>query len=192
VTRWPPLLVVLVAVVSAGWWLLDDNGSVEPIDITAMTTRFERPDELVGAADLVVEGIVIAVADGRVITDSLDPTVGFETSLATLAIERSLAADAPEVVVVEQEMRLLDGPPITVNGVAPFALGDHVIVALVVGGTEEFPYSSPVNEQAVFHVVDDDEVIAADPDGPIGVSFHRGPVDALRDALGITTITGAR
>lgn len=93
-------------------------------------------------------------------------------------------AATPDVVVVEQEASLLDGSPITVNGVAPLEVGDRAILVLVRGDSEQFPYTTPLNEQAVFLVVDE-QVVAADPDGVIGAMFHGRPVTELRVALGL-------
>ena len=45
-------------------------------------------------------------------------------------------------VVVEQEASLLDGTPITVNGVSPLVVGDRGWFFLIDGDGEQFPYTA--------------------------------------------------
>jgi hypothetical protein len=186
ILRWTPVVVVLAVVpITMISYLGDrDSDAPEPIDVQATGTRFETLDELKAAADLVIEGHVVGVEDGRTISDPTDPDAGIRTRLAQINVD--LAADAssatPRTVVVEQEATLLDGTPITVNGVAPLDVGERAVLLLVRGADDQFPYTTPISEQAVFYVVDD-EVVAADPEGPIGSVFHGGSAAGLRDAL---------
>lgn len=199
----PVVAVVLAATLAAWWWRSDRAGDEEAPrrDITATVARFETLEELVAAADVVVEGTVTAVDEGRTISDPTDPATGIVTQLAQLEVDGTFHGQAPATLLVEQEAALLDGTPITVNGVAPLEVGDRAVFVLVAGTSEEFPYTALVSEQGLFHLDGDPEtgndetVRAADADGPIGERYDGAPADVLRADLraigsGVTDETG--
>jgi hypothetical protein len=183
--RWAPLLILVV--VALFTLVRREPAPPDPVDIRAESIRYEAIADLVAASDVIIEGTVVAVGEGRAITDPENPRSGIRTQLAEVEVQRSASADgdAPALVIVEQEARLLDGAPITVNGVAPLELGHHVVLLLISGDSEEFPYTTPVNEQGVFQVIDG-EVTAADPTGTIGANLDGQPVEHLRAALDLS------
>lgn len=188
--RWVPLLIVaVVAVGVAVAYFAQDDATPEPVDVRSDATGFENVEDLAAAADLIVEGAVVAVEDGRVISGSTDSNTGIRTQLAQVEVQliAETTGEVPPIVVVEQEAGLLDGTPITVDGVAPLEIGQHVILLLVSGDSEEFPYTTPLSSQAVFYIADDagELVSAADPTGVIGALYHDLPADDLRFALGL-------
>ncbi|WP_424342799.1 hypothetical protein [Ilumatobacter sp.] len=148
------------------------------VDIAATGPRFDSLDELVAAADLIVEGRIVAVDAGRVITDPSDPTAGFSTALFQLDVTRSFRGGARAPLIVEQEAALLDGAPITVNGLTANEVGDTGFWFLVRGSADAFPYVALVNEQARILVDDAGRISGAD--SPFRESSS---ADELRSAL---------
>jgi hypothetical protein len=144
---WVPLASILLAVVANGSWMLFhgvDGATSTPatVDVVASERDYATAAELADASDRVVDGTVVAIETGRPLTDAADPTVGVRTQLVSIEVIRMVKGDAVETVVIEQEATLLDGTPITVNGVAPVAVGDDGRFYLVDGDGEEFPYAA--------------------------------------------------
>jgi len=131
------------------------DDSVDPLAVRADGPRFETVEELIEASELIVEGTVVAVDDGRSISDPSDPDAGIRTSLARLDIVDVFKGAARDVVIVEQEAALLDGTPIVVNGLQPNEIGQSGFWFLVEGPNDEFPYVALVNEQARVLVSDE-------------------------------------
>ncbi len=144
-----PAVVLIVAGAVTVVSLRDsEDAALDPIEISADGPTFSTLDELFAASDVVVEATVVAVDEGRTISDPANPTTGLVTSLARLDVERVFAGGDVGVLIVEQEAALLDGTPIIVNGVAPNEPGQSGFWFLVAGGSDEFPYLALVNEQA--------------------------------------------
>jgi hypothetical protein len=144
---WIPVATILVAVVLYGSWMLFDGGDADTptratVDVVASEPEYATAAELADASNRVVDGTVVAVETGRPLTDPADPTVGVRTQLVSVNVTRMVKGDAVETVVIEQEATLLDGTPITVNGVAPLAVGDDGRFYLVDGDGEQFPYAA--------------------------------------------------
>ncbi|WP_040491959.1 hypothetical protein [Ilumatobacter nonamiensis] len=164
-----PALIVVASVVFAVWLFLPDDAEPQ-VDVDAQGPRFELPEQLVEASDLIVVGVVARVDDGRVLTDPGDPEAGIRTQLATVEVDAPLVGDVDDPLVVEQEAELLDGTRVTVNGVAPLAPGDRGLMFLVSGDSDEFPYTAFVNEQAWVPITDD-RLDPIDPEDPIWREF---------------------
>ena len=121
--------------------------TLDAIDLQAQGPVFASLDELIAASDVIVEGGIVAVDDGRAVTDPSDPAAGFTTALFQLDVIESFRGGDVDSLIVEQEAALLDGTPITVNGLAPNQVGDTGFWFLVRGDDETFPYVALVNEQ---------------------------------------------
>ncbi len=166
-----PIVLVLVIAAFAVVSLRDDEATAPAtapstagaVDIAATGLRFDSLEELLEASDLVVEGRIIAVDVGRAITDPSDPTAGFTTALFQLDVTSSFRGGAGASLIVEQEAALLDGTPITVNGLTPNDVGDTGFWFLVRGPDDAFPYVALVNEQARILVDDTGRISDADP-----------------------------
>ncbi len=178
--RWRAFLVpgaLVVAVLAFALVSLDsgDDDDVEPVLIEAAGPTFATIGEMAAAADLVVEATVIADDDGRTLTDPANPDAGLRTRLYQLAVDDVLVGETGDAVLVEQEHQLLDGTPIIVNGLTPHSIGDSGLWFLVVGDSEEFPFTAVINEQGRV-LVDTDGTVDTDllPDG--------SPLDQLRAA----------
>ncbi|MEM9516514.1 MAG: hypothetical protein AAGA42_16815 [Actinomycetota bacterium] len=124
--------------------------------VTASGPEFSSIEELAAASDVIVEGTIVAADDGRRITDPADPEAGVVTRLYELQVAEVYQGDAGDFVLVEQEDALLDGTPIVVNGMLPHAVGDVGFWFLVVGDSEEFPFTAVVNQQGRLLIGDDD------------------------------------
>lgn len=155
VVAWLPIaLVVAVAAGGFAWWLVDDGESVpEPIDLVATEAEFASIVELAAASDLIVRGEVVGESAGRTLTDPAQPDAGIVTGLAQLRVVEAVG-DVPDDIVVEQEVALLDGTSVTVNGAAPLAVGDDGIAFLVDGARADQPFSALISTQAWIPVVD--------------------------------------
>lgn len=138
---------VIATVLSGG---SSPTADVDPVDVRADGPHFVEAGDLAAASDVVVEAVVVDVERGRTITDPERPDVGIATQIAHLE-----DLDSGARITVEQERSLLDGTPITVNGLPALEVGDHGVAFLIRGGSDEFPYSALVNEQAWLTVVDD-------------------------------------
>ncbi len=181
-----PAVVVISCVAFAVWLLLPDDTRVpEPVDIRAAGVRFDDLDALVAGSDFVVEGVVVAVDDGRALTDPGDPDAGITTQLAQVEIRTAIVGDAPGPLVVEQEAALLDGTPIRVNGVSPLVVGDRGLMFLVRGDGGDFPYTAFVNEQGWVPIVDGRiaPVDTADPVWSDGSDVSNDLVSDVVDAI---------
>lgn len=182
VARFAPVLPVVIAAVGVGWWLLNDDGQPDPVEIAAAGPRFSTVAELAGASDLVVHARIVAVDGGRTITDPARPDAGIRTQLGHVEVLETLAGSVDGPLVVEQEAALLDGTPVVVNGVAPLVEGDTGVMFLVRGTTEEFPYTALLNEQAWVPVADD-RLHPLDPADPLWNGWQGRPVEELSAAL---------
>ncbi len=136
-----PLLIVAVYLAST---LGDDDEPPSPsvVDISASEPAYATVVGLAGASDRVLAGEVVAIEQGRAVTDPADPTAGVNTQLATVRVERVAKGPESATVVIEQEASLLDGTPITVNGVSPLVVGDRGWFFLIDGDGEQFPYTA--------------------------------------------------
>ena len=140
-----PVVPVLVVAAYVGWTVLrdgDDPPTPAAVDVRSSGPTFAGIDELAEASDRVVEGEVVAIEVGRAITDPGDPTVGLTTQLATVDVTGVVKGPQSENVVVEQEATLLDGTPITVDGVPPLEVGDRGTFFLIDGDGDQFPYTA--------------------------------------------------
>ena len=135
-----PLLIVAAYLVS----VVVSHGGTQagPIDIRSSGPTFTTFTELAGASDRVVLGEVVSIEHGRTITDPTDPTAGITTQLATVATTQIAKGVPASTLVVEQEASLLDGTPITVDGVAPLRVGATGWFFLIDGDGEQFPYTA--------------------------------------------------
>ena len=138
-----PLVPILAVAAYLVWvFVVDHDGEPARVDVRSSGPEYATLSELAHASDRVVEGQVVALDDGRAISDPSDPSSGITTQLATIDLTRVIKGPATDVIVVEQESGLLDGTPITVNGVAPLAVGDSGWFFLVDGDGEQFPYTA--------------------------------------------------
>ena len=169
---WAPVLVLAALAAVVAWWVWPDGEDAPPssgqgaapVDIASSGPAFTTVDELAAASDLVVVATVARVDDGRVLTDPTDPDTGIRTSLLRLDVEDTLAGTAPATVVVEHEAALLDGTPITVDGVAPPRSGQRSVLFLVASGDPGVPYHAVVGPQGRYDLRGDDLVaVVADP-----------------------------
>ena len=154
-----PLVVVIVAV----WWRWPAS---EPatVDVVADGPRYASLADLVGASDLVVTGSVVSRNEGRTITDPVDPSAGIRTVLLEVTVEQVLLGVAPEPLVIEHEAALLDGTPITVNGVPPPEVGERGLYFLVAGGDEMSPHRAVVGDQGRYRLAGSDLIeLTSDP-----------------------------
>lgn len=147
------------------------------IDIAASGPRFDSLGDLIAASDVIAEGRIVAVDEGRAITDPSDPTAGFTTALFQLEVTRSYRGGDVDSFIVEQEAALLDGTPITVNGLVPNRVGDTGFWFLVRGTDDAFPYLALVNEQARV-LVDETGGVEAVPGGRLSAERLRMRLDA--------------
>lgn len=182
-----PLLIVVVVAAVGVWWLRDgsDPAPVEPVDVSASGPRFADLSDLVAGSDLVVVGTVVAVDHGRTITDPSDPDAGLRTQLAQVAVSEVLVGEQGGTVIVEQEATLLDGQPVTVNGVSPLVAGDEGLMLLIRGTSDEFPYTAFVNEQG-WVPIEDGIIAPIDPEDPVWRELNGSSsavaIDAVRSA----------
>lgn len=179
-----PLAIVVAVAAVAAWWLRDDGDTTreDPVALTASGPRFAELSDLVTAGDLVVVGSVVAVDDGRTITDPADPQAGVRTQLAEIRVSQVLTGEQVGPLIIEQEAALLDGRPVTVNGVAPLAVGEEGLMVLVRGNSDEFPYTAFVNEQG-WIPIEDGVIALSDPADPAWREFDGEPVEAAIDAI---------
>ena len=63
--------------------------TLDAIDLQAQGPVFASLDELIAASDVIVEGGIVAVDDGRAVTDPSDPAAGFTTALFQLDVIES-------------------------------------------------------------------------------------------------------
>ncbi|MEO1056304.1 MAG: hypothetical protein AAFY28_05245 [Actinomycetota bacterium] len=153
----PAFLVIGVAVFAV---ITIGGGDDEPTReaITASGPEFSSIGEMAAASDVIVEGTIVGADDGRRITDPADPEAGVVTRLYELQVAEVYQGDAGDFVLVEQEDGLLDGTPIVVNGMSPHTVGDVGFWFLVVGDSEEFPFTAVVNQQGRLLVGEDDMI----------------------------------
>ncbi|MEL6982814.1 MAG: hypothetical protein AAFO29_10360 [Actinomycetota bacterium] len=181
------MLMIAPAVVAAGLAMLlwpgsggDDESpsevtasdgvpaGVATVDVVATGPVLTTIEELLAAGDVVVIATVAATEPGRAITDPQDPTSGIRTSLFELAVEEVVvgAVEAAEAgtIVVEHETALLDGTPITVNGIAPPIVGQRGLYVLVDGSGSAFPHAALVTADS-WGTLDGDRLSAPSGDG---------------------------
>ncbi len=112
------------------------------VDISASEPAYATVVELAGASDRMLAGEVVAVEQGRAVTDPADPHRRCEHTAGDRRVERVTKGPQSAIVVIEQEASLLDGTPITVNGVSPLVVGDRGWFFLIDGDGEQFPYTA--------------------------------------------------
>jgi hypothetical protein len=86
------------------------------------------------------------------------------------------------VLVVEHEAALLDGTPITVDGVPAPRAGERAVYFLVVGGTEALPFHAVVGPQGRYPLAG--SALDTLADDPLAAEIAGLSVGGLRDALG--------
>lgn len=151
-----PVVLIVGAAVFALWMLIGTgDDTVPPVAITAAGPHFESVEQMADASDVVVRGEVVAVQQGRAITDPDRPDAGILTQLVEVRVDETLRGEGRGAVVVEQEVTLLDGTPIVVNGLEPVSIGLQAIWFLAEGDGDEFPYAALVNEQGLIPLEDD-------------------------------------
>ena len=175
----PVLLVVAVGIVTIT--NLRSSDEPQPVAVSANGPRFTSLAELFAASDVVVEATVIAVDDGRTITDPANPAAGFSTRLFHLQVVETFRGGDSTLLVVEQEAELLDGTPIVVNEMSPNRIGDHGFWFLVRGDDEHFPYVAVVNEQGRLLVDNGDRLGPVDVEGVTGVGQFREALSKLAE-----------
>lgn len=177
----PVALVIAVAAGGFVWWITDDEEAVpDPVDLVAAEPDFASVEELADASDLVVFGEVVGESAGRTLTDPAQPDAGIVTGLAQLRVVEAVGEVSVDVLV-EQEIALLDGTPVTVNGVAPLSVGEEGVAFLVDGARSDQPFSALVSTQAWIPVVDGE--MQPREGSPFGVWAGRSPSDLIA-ALG--------
>jgi hypothetical protein len=119
------------AVLVQRWPDSSSTSTSKPVDVAAHGPQYSTVDELVAASDTIVLGSVERVSDGRVFTDPADPNAGIRTQLAELSVEQVLKGPVAHALVLEEEARLLDGTPITVDGTAPSTAGERGVYFLI-------------------------------------------------------------
>jgi hypothetical protein len=169
-----PIALVL-AVATYGLWVLrgDSDSAGQPAaPISASGQTYGSLADLADAADLVVDGTIVAVDDGRIITDPADPTAGFSTALFQLDVAHVLIGAPTDTVTIEQEAALLDGTRIEVNGLTANRVGDSGIWFLV-RGSDDVPYMAIVNEQGRLLVDGAGSITSALLDRPTSIAAVR-------------------
>jgi hypothetical protein len=160
-----PLVLVVGVALFAGWMLVDaGDDPVPPVAVAADGPRFDTVEEMAAASDVVVRGDVVAVEEGRAITDPERPDVGIVTRLLEIRVAATLRGPRHDTIVVEQEAALLDGTPIVVNGLPPVSVGTEAVWFLLEGDGGEFPYAALINEQGLIPF-DGGAPEAAEPSG---------------------------
>lgn len=178
------LVVLPVAVAIIAVWATSRDAAPDPVDVTSSAPVFDSLDELVAASDLVVVATFGPAGEGRAIGDPADPRAGVLTTLSRIDVEEVLAGQASGPVVVETPTRLLDGTPVTVDGVAPPSTGERAVLFLVSGRDDTFPYTAVVGPQGRLVLSGGAvTVLASDP-----LSRRLGELDlvALRQAVRAT------
>jgi hypothetical protein len=148
VGRLGPALAVAAALAGFATELPDDDSSERlRLEAVAGESRDASTDRLLAASDLIVEGVVVDIAPGRVLTSELDPAAGVATQLVTFS-GREVDSDEPTTeYVIEQVVALADGTAAT-DAVDPLHVGEAGVAFLVNGGTERFPYTAFTGEGA--------------------------------------------
>lgn len=129
--RWLGVLAVvaLVAGVAAAVAGRDDGA----VTIDVVGAPADDLATLVGDADLVVVGRVVATSPGRVVSGPTDPTRAVRTRLAQLVVDEVTVGPPVTRVVLEEVAALADGTPATIEGLAPSRVGDAGLYLLVRG-----------------------------------------------------------
>jgi hypothetical protein len=145
---------------------------LEPVDLMSSGPTFDTLDHLLAAADIVVVATVTDAELGRAVTDPDQPTSGIRTTLFELRVEEVLAGSAPDRLILEHETALLDGTPITVDGVGPPVVGERGLYLLLAGSGEGFPHHALVGSQGRAPLAEGGQQRAAD-------TGRAGPLDGL-------------
>jgi len=166
-----PIALVLAVAIYGLWTLRSDSdvAGQPPLPISAVGETYGSLADLADAADLVVDGTIVAVDDGRTLTDPADPTAGFSTALFQLDVAHVLIGSPTRTVIIEQEAALLDGTRIAVNGLTANRVGDSGIWFLV-RGPDDLPYLAIVNEQGRLLVDGAGSVTSDLFDGPMSIA----------------------
>jgi hypothetical protein len=124
-----------------------------PVDVTSDARhRFTTLEQLVGAADLVVEGHVVTTEVGRVFggagTEVADGASAIRSQVTTVRVDRVLTgAESAATVLVEEEAGLADGTPVRVDGMRAGTVGDRGVWFLVASRDPDFPGYVVTNAQ---------------------------------------------
>jgi hypothetical protein len=121
------LLLVVVAVAVA----LVIARERRPVGIAVTDPPASDLAGLLDRADLVVVGHVVAVTEGRVLSDPVDPTSAVRTQFAQLEVNEVTIGEASDRLVLEEVAALADGTPATVEGARPSQVGDAGLYFLV-------------------------------------------------------------
>ena len=149
--RWAPLVIPLL-IAAIVTWIRWPESPPEPIDVTSTSPTFDTLEDLVAASDLVVIGVIEDATVGRAISDPTDPAAGIRTTLYTLDIETSLAGGSVDRLTIEHETALLDGTPITIDGIEPPQVGERSLFFLVAGTTSDFPHHALIGTQGRYPI----------------------------------------
>ena len=122
------MLLVVVAVAAVAFIITRER---RPVGIAVTDPPASDLAGLLDRADLVVVGHVVAVTEGRVLSDDVDPTSAIRTQLAQLEINEVTIGAASDRLVLEEVAALADGTPATVEGVRPSQVGDAGLYFLV-------------------------------------------------------------
>jgi hypothetical protein len=184
--RWWELAALAVPLLVAAGWLgvlafAGGDDTRDPVAIDATGPTYAALEELVAASDVVVVAEVTGIAEGRTLTDPVDPAAGIRTRLVTVEVVRALVGSPPPVLIVEEEAELLDGTPIVVNGVEPSRRGDRGVYFLVASPDPDAPYHALVNEQGRYLV--DGTRLRPAGDDPLSAALAAMGPDALVAAI---------
>lgn len=178
--RWGILAIPLLITAIVAWIRWPDSPP-EPIDVTSSSPTFNTLEDLVAASDLVVVGVVEDAAVGRAISDPTDPTAGIRTTLYTLQVEDSLVGGPVERLVVEHETALLDGTPITIDGIQPPQVGERGLLFLIAGTTEDFPHYALIGPQGRYPI--NDSTIRSISDDPLSETLDTTTLEEVTRSI---------
>lgn len=170
---WAPLAIPLV-IAAIVTWIRWPESPPEPVEVTSNSLTYTTLDDLVAASDLIVIGVVDNAAPGRAISDPTNHSAGIRTTLYTLRIDTTLAGASHNTVTVEHETALLDGTPITIDGVEPPQPGERALLFLVAGTTNDFPHHAIIGTQGRYPIKG--STITSLTNDPLGHSLDRAEV----------------
>lgn len=180
---------VLVSVVVL--WARWPDPPPAPVDVTSSAPVFTDLADLLDAADVVVVATVESVANGRVVTDAADTRSGIRTAVHDVVVERVVAGSGARTgsvgvrIRVEHEVALLDGTPITVDGVPAPVVGERSLYLLVAGTSPDFPHHVVVGPQGRFPI--NGAVVHGFGSDAISRRLHGTDIDAVVDLFDTAT-----
>ncbi|MEM9565549.1 MAG: hypothetical protein AAGA93_23200 [Actinomycetota bacterium] len=155
---------------------------VEPIDVVASGAEPATAEDLLAAGDLVIVATIASAEPGRSITDPQDPEAGIRTTLFELSVVETLTPGAGlDALVVEHETALLDGTPITVNGIAPPTVGQLGLYVLLGGSGAAFPHHALATPGSWARL--DGGLLSAPPGAGSGHPLDGRSLDEARDVV---------